>query len=531
MKKSILYTYIVVFTLLISSIGILTILNKGEIDAGNFAILEKRNPAIRPDWKWDIISIDNYFHEFDGYLNDVFSYRNELIQSYSNLLYFIGVSSDPQKVALGKNGFFFLGNSYNGVIDQTTGKLRFDETELNSWKLSFQQRQKFLQILGIPFLAVMVPNQHSVYEEYLPDYIVPAKENVFDQIIKSGPGFNLLHLKDTLIASKVFWGDYLYNKTDSHWSEIGAYVGYRKIIDQLKTSLPKIIPILLEKEDFIIDYNPGGQNKKLLNITTPVDDFEVQLLRSSKWNEKLVKTTYNGDTLPFDPYQFISYHEKAVVYNQGKPYTVLIYEDSFSIRLSVFLNQTFGKIIYCHYSDPESYEYSTLVEKFKPDLVLYEFGEQSLLLHSQLHHNIINQVKQNDFKRIGKLNLSTIIDKKNNFIHIEDVKIVENELYFKSSGEDPQLILPGFTKTNDKTIGLKIDMTCPEKTAAQIFYLTDENKNYMGEKSVILNLEKGRQLEIFYLMDKGVKTDKIRFDPGTVQGNYIIHSVEILESR
>jgi hypothetical protein len=113
----------------------------------------------------------------------------------------------------------------------------------------------------------MVPNQHSVYEEYLPDYIVPAKENVFDQIIKSGPGFNLLHLKDTLIASKVFWGDYLYNKTDSHWSEIGAYVGYRKIIDQLKTSLPKIIPILLEKEDFIIDYNPGGQNKKLLNIT------------------------------------------------------------------------------------------------------------------------------------------------------------------------------------------------------------------------------------------------------------------------
>jgi alginate O-acetyltransferase complex protein AlgJ len=531
MKNSIKIVYIIVFILLIGGVAVSSLLDYGKADVETFVKMEKRNPTTKPVWIWERENVEKYFNEINSWINDNFAFRTQMIQYYSSLLYLGGVSSNPQKIIVGKNNFLFLGNSFNEVMDQVTGKILFDEQQLTKWKSSFQLRSKYLDLLGIPFYAVMVPKKHTVYPEYLPDYIIPVKENVFDQILNSGPGFDLLHLKDTLISSKAYWGDLLYNKTDSHWSEIGAYIGYLKVINHLKSDFGDLAPIELDREDFLVRPHPGGQNKFILNLLVDMKDYDISINKSDKWKKNIVKTNYEGDTLPFDPFDHVKYHEKVIIYNPEKKYTLLMFEDSFSIRLSTFLNQSFGKIIYCHYSEPEAKEFIQLVERFKPDIVLYEFGEQSVALHD-LGSNSLNAVIAGaSFTSSSRKNGSSIYEKLRQVHQITNINQVDSSLYFLSTGNDPSLIFSEMDLDGDKFGAIKIDFTVPEQTTAQIFYLTNVAENFNGEQSLYLQAKKGRNVLVFYFPEKEVKNDRIRFDPGVVPGDYIIHSIEILQNK
>lgn len=529
MKNIIKILYVIVFIILIGGVAVSSLLGYGKTDKETFVMMEKRNPTAKPLWAWERENLKKYFDGLNSWVNDNFAFRTQMIQYYSTFLYLGGVSANQQKIIVGKNDFLFLGNSFNEVMDQVTGKIRFDEKQLTKWKSSFQLRSKYLDLLGIPFYAAMVPKKHTVYPEYLPDYIIPAKENVFDQIMNSGPGFDLLHLKDTLIASKAYWGDLLYNKTDSHWSEIGAYIGYLKIINHLKTDSNDLAPLQLTKENFVVNPHPGGQNKIILNLLVDMHDYDVNIIKPDKWNNQIVKTNYEGDTIPSNPFDYVYYHEKVIVHNSEKKYTLLVFEDSFSVRLSAFLNQSFGKIIYCHYSEPEAKEFTRLVERFKPDLVLYEFGEQSLALHDLASNNLSSKLVGDNFTFSYGKNGAYFYDRLKNSYQISNISLVDSSLHFRSTGNDPSFILPEMKLAENKFAALKIDFSIPEQTFAQIFYLTDQSENFNGEQSVLLQAEKGRNVLIFYFPEKGVKGNSIRFDPGLVPGDYVLHSIEVLQ--
>ena len=529
MNNSIKIFYVIVFIILIGSVAVSTLLGYGKTDKETFVAMEKRNPTTKPIWTWERKNLKKYFDGMNSWVNDNFAFRTQMIQFYSTFLYLGGVSANPQKIIVGKNNYLFLGNSFDNVMDQVTGKIHFNEKQLAKWKSSFQLRSKYLDLLGIPFYAAMVPKKHTVYPENLPDYIIPAKENVFDQIINSGPGFDLLPLKDTLIASKAYWGDLLYNKTDSHWSEIGAYIGYLKIINHLKTDFNDLSPLELTREDFVVKPHPGGQNKFILNLLVDMNDYNVTIIKPAEWNNQIVKTNYEGDTLPSNPFDYVYYHEKVIIHNSEKKYTLLVFEDSFSITLSAFLNQSFGKIIYCHYSEPEAKEFTRLVERFKPDLVLYEFGEQSLALHELASNNLSAKLAGDNFTSSYGKNGSYFYDHLKNYYQITNISVVDSSLHFQSTGNDPSFVLPDMELAEDKFAALKIDFSIPEQTVAQIFYLTDQNKDFNGEQSVLLQAEKGRNVLVFYIPEKGVKSYPIRFDPGLVPGDYIIHSIEVMQ--
>jgi hypothetical protein len=521
--------YVILFIILTRGVAVSTLLGYGKTDKETFVMMEKRNPTTKPIWIWERENLKNYFDGLNSWVNDNFAFRTLLIQYYSTFLYLGGVSANPQKIIVGKNNYLFLGNSFDEVMDQVTGKIHFNKKQLTKWKSSFQLRARYLDLMGIPFYAVLVPKKHTVYPEYLPEYIIPAKENVFDQIMNSGPGFDLLHLKDTLISSKPYWGNLLYNKTDSHWSEIGAYISYVKIINHLKADFNDLASIVLTRDDFDVKPHPGVQNKFILNLIVDMNDYNVTIIKPDNWNNQIVKTNYEGDTLPSNPFDFVYYHEKVIIHNSEKKYTLLVFEDSFSVRLSAFLNQTFGKIIYCHYSEPEAKEFTQLVERFKPDLVLYEFGEQSLALHDLASNNLSVKLAGDNFTVLYGKNGAYFYDQLKSYYQITNINVVDSSLRFQSRGNDPSFVLPDMKLAENKFAALKIDFSIPEQTFAQIFYLTNQNKNFNRDQSLILQAEKGRNVMVFYFPEKGVKGNFIRFDPGTVTGEYILHSIEVMQ--
>lgn len=529
MNKLTTHIYTITFVVLLCIVPMATLLNIGIPDNESFTRIENRNPSIFPVFEPGLTQIKSYFGMVDNYINDRYSFRNEMITAWSSLIFEMGSSANQNKVVIGKNGYLFLGNHFDNMINQVKGKIVFNKEEFEAWSKDFLLRQKYLEQFDIPFYMVVVPKKHSVYPEYLPDYIIPARENVFTQIRKYNDQLDIIYLIDTLKKATTNWGDLLYNKTDSHWSEIGAYVAYRELIDDLKSDFTELRPVLLEKSDFIVQPHPGGQNRHILRISQEIDDFSVRIVDSDKWKKNVIKTNFEGDTLPFHCLQYINYHEKAIVYNPESPYTMLLFEDSFSIKLSTYLNQSFGKIIYCHYSDKEALDFTSLIEKHKPDLVLYEFGEQSFARHDLASDNLISKLVGDNYKSSYRKNGDYFYDRINNYFQITNISTVDSSLHFQSTGNDPSFILPDMKLAENKFAALKIDFSIPEQTIAQIFYLTDQNENFNGDQSLFLQAEKGRNVLIFYFPEKGVKSHPIRFDPGLVPGEYVLHSIEVIQ--
>lgn len=531
MKKILNYSYIILFGALISIISVSTLLHYGRTDAEVFRKIEKRDPAEMPEWSLKSVLEDRYFNAIDSYINDIFAFRTGMIETYSAILYIIGSSANLEKVVIGKNDYLFLGNAFQHIIDHTEGKTLFSDEELKRWLLKFTQTKQYLDLKNILFYVVVVPSKHVMYPEFLPTYISPAQHTNINQIINSNPNFNLIYLKDTLNTAKKEWKRFLYNKTDSHWSEIGAYISYLKIIDFLKPDFEKLEPIELNFSDFTIKPHPGWQNKHLLQLPLDLNDFNVDIIWNDKWDTTLVKTDYEGHKLPFRYNQEIEYHEKVVVYNEDKPYTLLLLEDSFSIRLSPYLNQTFGKIIYCHYNEPEAIELTQLIEKYQPNLVLSELGEQSLLDNGNTHPNIIAEITNNKYNIVKSWNCEELYHEISKYNQIIDVHLKNGDIHFTATGTDPSFQFPVFEFSQDKPKKINIEFTSPGRTIAQIFFKKAENERYSGKNSETVRVEEGRNKLSFHLPINILPSTPIRFDPGTIQGRYVIHSVEFCEYK
>lgn len=530
MKKFFLYAYIIIFCMLISVIGVLTLLGTHPIDLKKFKQIEKRNPTPVPEWWWPADSVERYFMGLDAHINDYFALRKVMVDAYSAILYTVGSSANPGRIIVGSDDYLFLGNSFHQIVDHTEGNLLFSDDELNQWVNKFKYRKEYLAQLEIPFYMVAVPSKHVMYPEALPAYVVPSITRNITQIMDDDHDLNLIYLKDTLDKAKETWNELLYNKTDSHWSEIGAYISYLRIINWLKNDFENLEAIQLDVDDFEIRPHPGWQNKHLLGLPLALDDYRVLVnWESTGWDTTLIKTNYQGDTLPFRYNQKIEYHEKAIVHNNGKPYTLLLLEDSFSIRLSPYINQSFGKIVYCHYSADEALELTRLVSIFKPDLVLYEFGEQSLFLHRNAHPNVIADVNKNNLSVIKAWDGEKLHDEIISYNQIENSFGNSDGLHLTASGSDPFFLLPVSEISSGKHLQINVEITSPEATTFQVFYLTRDSQSYSETNSVMKHIREGRNKISFYLSLSNLVNQPFRFDPGTKPVSYTIHTIAFLQ--
>jgi alginate O-acetyltransferase complex protein AlgJ len=384
MKKFIRYIYIVVFAFLISTIGVLSVLKVEVISEDEFVKVEKRKPAVKPHWSWEINAIKTYFPQMESFVNDNFSFRSELVGMKSKIGLMLGMSNFSEKVVIGKNGFLFLGNAHDRVIDQVRGKKKFSKKKLSDWQKAFQQKKEYLLKKGIPLYIAIAPNKHSIYPEYLPDNIKPSSTNELQQIIGSNVGLDIINLEDALLREKKKWGNLLYHKTDTHWNVIGSYLGYCDIVRRLQLKLSDLKVLNIEQRDFSsVPSKQGGDLACMLNVAGAVDDPVISFKTNNQWSENLIKMNFDGDTLPVTFLQHIGAFEQCVIINPDRPYTLLLLKDSFSSWMVPYLNQTFGRVVYCHYAQTAGIELTKLVEKYKPDAVLYEVVERNIDLEAK----------------------------------------------------------------------------------------------------------------------------------------------------
>lgn len=202
-------------------------------------------------------------------------------------------------------------------------------------------RDALEQERGIQFVIMNCPNKEQVYAEYMPETVVRiSEESKADQAaayIHANTDLTYVYLLDALLEAKEEYK--IYYQTDTHWNQVGAFVGMQAVFEQLygNGAAPDSVSFVINQEDFAGD---------LANIAGLTEEYAID-------------ENYIFDKSTADP-------------AQQRQETILIIGDSFSDFLRV-IAEAYYEEVYVVRAGEFSME---LLDQYDPDIVIWESVER-----------------------------------------------------------------------------------------------------------------------------------------------------------
>jgi hypothetical protein len=336
---------------------------------------ENRKLAEKP--KFNIENLDDYTLEYNQYYTDNFSTRGNLINFMNHFEYnLFGVSASPNLVVAGKENWFYAKKSqpcYENAF-------LFSDESIEMIKNDMIKRVEWCAARGIKHYVVIVPNKMNVYPEYLPRTVFKKGDvSRYDQLtgLDTVEGLNIFGLKEELLSRKSK-DQLLFQKTDDHWNDLGAYFGYFKILKELNADFKELEPHPLshfriqEKHDF-------G------NMAQKIGMHEKYPERFVSLSPKFKTSANDGDEYGYKSDGRVSQGELEIVKTNEKASKLkcVIIRDSFTLGMVPFLQEHFSKMVLIH--DEWRYRLrQDVLEIEKPDVVI------TIVLESHAHEMLAN---------------------------------------------------------------------------------------------------------------------------------------------
>lgn len=257
------------------------------------------------------------------------------------------------KCVAGKNGYLFLDNDMNRVIDQTEGRLSLSLEKIEAWKNEYYSRYDYCKRNGIRYFFFVAPNKHSIYPEYLPEHIKISRNRPIYQLDKH---FEIFYPDKELCQKKHYP---LYSKTDTHWNDIGSLVGANFLVSKIDNSIPLI---RVERQKIERTKNAGDLGSKLKPIMKD-EFFSIDLSDSG-----------------------VIFHYENGLMNRGRTclyrnanrnlLRAIMFCDSFGYHsMHKFLAEYFAELLCLHTANFDR----NLIKKFKPNIVISQYVERFLI--------------------------------------------------------------------------------------------------------------------------------------------------------
>ena len=328
-------------------------------DRSTVSNLEKRKLASMPQLSF--ANYDIFLNEFENYFNDHLPCRDVLISIDTNLNYYlfhqyIG-TSESGGVIVGKENWLFLG----GTVDDYLGKNLLSEDELENIKNNCKKIQNDLQMEGSQFVILVAPNKSRMYSEFMPEqYGVPADYFKTLQVIKylrENTDIQIIYPYDELIDAKESIDNTLYYKTDTHWNNIGSYVGTRALLQELDIDIPDISSDQLKiKEN---GYH-NGDLAQMMNMTAQLNKIDHDYLIEGY-------DTHNIQELSVE-------NAQAYTSSNSDERRVYMCHDSFGYGMIPYIGSQFS---YTYFKNKSSYSYDDF-KKQQTDIFIYEVVERNI---------------------------------------------------------------------------------------------------------------------------------------------------------
>ena len=309
---------------------------------------------------------DAFTKEFESWFMDHMGLREDLINLNATLQYRVF-----DRMLTTSN--YLLGQ--NGDINYADQGMKLDYAHLNLRTAeevakigeSYQTVSDWLGSKGIPFYYVQCFDKHSIYPEQFTNKIyqhgdVSKTDQVMDYL-ESQTTVNTINLKRPLLEAKDTYEVYSNWGDPTHWSQRGAFVGYRYIVGRIAKDFPNISA--LEEKDYEITVENGGI---ALNEVVHQDDMlECFAIKEPKAQKE--------DNAVMGKWAEDKRHSVWVNPEAGNDLKLLLMCDSYinSFIVEDFA-ESFGEVwlIWGDYTE----ELKKVVDLYAPDLVVYECAER-----------------------------------------------------------------------------------------------------------------------------------------------------------
>jgi len=343
-----------------------------------FSYTEKRLLAAFPSIPMDVSEVRRFFSDVDSYLDDHFGFREWMVYRYQKEIRKRFADVDTlTKVMKGTDGwYFYTGESQ---LEDYTGRNLLSKSDLKKWMETYRAKQQWLEKQDIRYLFIVPPNKMTVYGEFLGEPWLSQKGmtrlSQIKNTLEESDHASFLELSPSLIRQKD--NEYLFFKSDTHWTEYGAYLGYLSIAEKIES--------MFEGSHFKRAFNfsetmtrtcekKGKNCGDLTNMTLDYDSFSELFKIANEFSSCTDDQDYDYRLSGIDMNTLDPYIAKTCSTGTLK---ALVFRDSFFRAVEPYLSENFKEVIYLWKDyDPKNVE--ELISTFKPDIVIEERGERTL---------------------------------------------------------------------------------------------------------------------------------------------------------
>jgi len=266
-----------IFLLLLAVPGVLGLSGQGVRQA----ILAGEPPPRRPSLG-SAGGVEGWMRAVRGYARVSFGLRQQMVRWDAELKGALGLSqSYGSAVTHGREGWLFyrVHRGTQGVRPEDP----FSPEELERWVQTLEKARRTVEGRGIPFLFVVAPDKETIHPEMLPPELPAAREisrlDALTARLRAG-GMTVVDLRPALRGAReggsAFYRWPLYFRTDTHWNALGAFLGTRAVLVELRGRFPGLhIPADEELEVDASDTG-GGDLARMEGLQDTSSDLFVR---------------------------------------------------------------------------------------------------------------------------------------------------------------------------------------------------------------------------------------------------------------
>ena len=291
--------------------------------------------------------------------------RKDLSKTDTRISYYLTKEVYAVQVLSGKGKWLFYKTKTDGdpIADYEGTNLYTEETMEKKARavLAFQKK---LADRGTKLAMLVVPNKEQIYSEYMPDTYVHAEKSRSDLLIEylSEKGVNIVSPKKDLLDTHMAQQIYYYY--DTHWNQLGAYIGVRNALASWGISMPDLSERTYSSRNLYGNFHYCGQDDLarmvgLRDVLTDEIEYEVD-------------GTVLMDWPTFEAQQ--SHKKVSHLVNENAPVkkSVFLIGDSFRPAMVPALREQFSDV----YVILQDFYTPDVFNEINPDYLLLEYSER-----------------------------------------------------------------------------------------------------------------------------------------------------------
>lgn len=225
-------------------------------------------------------------------------------------------------------------------------------------------RQAYAEERGVRYAILVAPDKENIYNEYVPEIYRHAEKSATDNLVDylTEKGVNIISPKEELMEEKN--NSQIYYRYDTHWNQLGAYIGVRKALLSWDVTIPDLSDRSFKTKALKDNYHYCGEDDLakmagLRQVLSDETEYEIDGTIPMDW-KSFEKEQKAGEISCF--------HNEEAVYGSS----ILLVGDSYRSSMIPSLREQFADVYVIH----RQFYYPDIIDEISPDYYLEEYVER-----------------------------------------------------------------------------------------------------------------------------------------------------------